>query len=126
MTLRGGFDILAHLDVPARVGSEVYGGYDPRPFESLIRPVLAACIAGGIALEVNSAALRRKAKLLNPGPPVVRWYAEMGGRLVTLGSDAHRPDHVGADLEAALEAVRDAGLGHLTHFENRRHVQLAF
>jgi histidinol-phosphatase (PHP family) len=119
MVLLGGFDILAHLDVPARVGTEVYGSYDPLPFESLIRPVLSACIAGGIALEVNTAALRRKAKILNPGAPVVRWYAEMGGTRVTLGSDAHRPDHVGADLQTALDAVRAAGLIHLTHFEAR-------
>ncbi len=126
MTAQGGFDILAHLDVPARVASGVYGGYDPLPYEGLIRPVLAECISGGIALEVNTAALRREARILNPGLTVVRWYAEMGGTLVTLGSDAHRPDHVGAGLQTALHVLSDAGFRQLTHFERRQHRQMPF
>ncbi len=126
MATLGGFEILSHLDVPARIACEVYGSYDPRPYEDLIRPVLAACIAGGIALELNTAALRRPARIMNPGPVVLRWYAEMGGTLVTLGSDAHRPDHVGADLDTALQVLRDNGLRHLTHFEKRTPRPLPF
>jgi histidinol-phosphatase (PHP family) len=126
MVVAGGFDILAHLDVPSRVGSEVYGGYDPTRYEEFIRPVLSECIARGIALEVNTAALRRRAKILNPGAPVVRWFAEMGGTMVTLGSDAHLPGHVGADLPVAMQAVRAAGLRHLTHFELRKPRQAVF
>lgn len=120
MTRAGGFDILSHFDVPTRVGATLYGGYDPRPYEGLIRPVLANCIAHGIALDINTSGLRRRVPVLNPGLEILRWYAAMGGRRVTLGSDAHRPDHLGQGLDQALAALRAVGLTHLTFFEKRQ------
>jgi histidinol-phosphatase (PHP family) len=119
MTRAGDFDVLSHFDVPVRTGFSVYGGYDPREHEDRIRPVLRNCIERGIALDLNTAALRGRARTLTPGLEILRWYVEMGGERVTLGSDAHRPEHVGLHLEAALETAQAAGLQHLTFFEGR-------
>lgn len=116
----GDFDILSHLDVPVRTAFAAYGRYDPREHEGGIREVLRACVERGLALDINTAALRRRAKLLNPGVEILRWYVELGGERVTLGSDAHRPDQVGAGLEAALDAARAAGLKHLTFYAGRQ------
>jgi len=120
MARLGGFDILSHLDVPVRAAFGVYGGYDPSDYEALIRPVLRACIDNGLALDLNTAALRARPKLLTPNVDILRWYADMGGQRVTLGSDAHRPDQVGSHLPEALAAARAAGLKYLTFFEQRQ------
>lgn len=120
MTRVGGFDILSHFDVPVRTAREIYGGYDSREYEDYIRPVLRNCIEHGIALDLNTAALRRKANVLTPGVDILRWYAEMGGERVTLGSDAHRPEQLGLHLDAALDAAREAGLKYVTQFELRQ------
>jgi histidinol-phosphatase (PHP family) len=120
MTRTGDFHILSHLDVPVRTAFGIYGSYDPLPFEARIRPVLRNCIDRGIALEVNAGTLRRSAAVLTPGIPILEWYAEMGGLHLTLGSDAHRPEHVGSGLDAALAAARTAGLRCLTRFEKGR------
>jgi histidinol-phosphatase (PHP family) len=120
MTRAGGFDSLSHFDVPVRTAFPVYGEYDPRRYEDAIRPVLRNCIEHGIALDLNTAALRRKANVLTPGPDILRWYVEMGGERITLGSDAHRPEHIGSYLEVALEAARAAGLKYVTQFEGRQ------
>ncbi len=120
MTRAGEIDILAHFDIPIRAGAQYYGSYDPRAFESLIRPVLQNCIDRGTALEINTGSLRRDAAVLNPGAPILAWYAEMGGTHLTLGSDSHRSQHVGAGLDVALAAAREAGLRCLTRFEARR------
>jgi histidinol-phosphatase (PHP family) len=117
MTRTGEFHILSHLDVPVRTAFGIYGSYDPVPFEALIRPVLRNCIDRDIALEINAGTLRRSAAILTPSLPILEWYAEMGGLHLTLGSDAHRPEHVGAGLKDALAAARTAGLRHLTKFE---------
>ena len=58
--------------------------------------------------------------MLTPGLDILRWYVEMGGERVTLGSDAHRPEQVGSHLETALDIARSAGLKYLTHFEKRQ------
>ncbi len=120
MTRLGGFDILSHFDVPVRTGFSVYGSYDPTRYEDVIRPVLRNCIEHGIALDINTSAMRGRAKVLNPGVEILRWYVELGGQRVTLGSDAHHPDHIGLHLDQALAAVRAAGLTHLTFFEKRK------
>ncbi|MGH2523733.1 MAG: histidinol-phosphatase HisJ family protein [Anaerolineales bacterium] len=128
MTRTGGFEVLSHFDVLMRVGYEVYGDYDPRRYEEHIRPILRNCVEHGIALDLNTAALRRKyaagvpnaAFLLTPGPDILRWYVELGGERITLGSDAHRPQHVGFSLLVALDAARAAGLKYLTQFEGRQ------
>jgi histidinol-phosphatase (PHP family) len=116
----GGFDILSHFDVPVRVGWKIYGHYNPLEHEEFIRPVLERCIEQGIALDINTAALRRSANILTPGEEILSWFSGMGGERVTLGSDAHRSDHVGAGLELALESTRAAGLKYVTQFEQRQ------
>jgi histidinol-phosphatase (PHP family) len=120
MTAAGGFDILSHFDVPVRTAFAVYGRYDPREYEANIRPVLRNVVAHGIALDLNTAALRRRAKVLTPSLDILRWYVELGGERVTLGSDAHEPKQVGAHLSDAIEIARAAGLKYLTFFERRQ------
>ena len=124
MTRTGEFDILAHLDILARVAKPIYGDYVPRRYEACIRPVLHNCIERGIAIEVNAGALRKDAHILLPDLDILRWYAEMGGERVTLGSDAHRSEQVGMDLEMALDAVCQAGFKSLTFFKQRQAIQM--
>jgi histidinol-phosphatase (PHP family) len=120
MTRAGGFDVLAHLDVPVRTGFSHYGGFDPSRYQPAIRAVLGNLIAHGIALEINTGTLRRSAAVLTPGRQVLEWYREMGGERITLGSDAHRADHLGAGLPVALETAWAAGFRRLTRFERRQ------
>jgi histidinol-phosphatase (PHP family) len=115
-----GFDVLSHLDVPVRTAFAVYGRYDPNEHAEYIRPVLRNCVERGLALDLNTAALRRRVQVLNPGLEILRWYVELGGERVTLGSDAHRPDQVGQGLDVALAAARAAGLKYLTFYEQRQ------
>jgi histidinol-phosphatase (PHP family) len=116
----GGFDVLGHFDIVARLGWEIYGQYDPSRYEAVIRQTLESCIAKGIALDVNAGCLRRELGTTNPHPTVLRWYVEMGGRRVVFSSDAHEPGHVGLLLERAIEIARQAGITHYTAFERRR------
>jgi histidinol-phosphatase (PHP family) len=113
------FDVLGHLDIPARTALPITG-YDPRRYESAIRSILKVCIERGLTLDVNAAGLRKKAHNLMPDPIILGWYAEMGGRRVTLGSDAHCIGEVGLHLDAALEAVRAAGIRNVVQFERRQ------
>ena len=112
-------DILAHLDVPVRTAKPIFG-YDPARYEDQIRCILRMVIDRNLALDVNAAGLRKPAQNLMPDPLILKWYASMGGERVTLGSDAHAASQVGLHLDAALEAVRAAGVKHITQFERRQ------
>ncbi len=120
MTRVGGFDILSHFDVPIRTAYAVYDAYDPMRYADYIRPVLRNCVEQGIALDLNTKALLHTARVMTPGLEILRWYVELGGERVTLGSDAHRPEHVGKNLTVALTIAQAAGLKYVTHFKQRQ------
>ncbi len=119
MTRVGGFDVLSHFDVLTRTARAVYGLYDAHNYADLIRPILRNCIERGIALDLNTSALRKRANVLTPNADVLRWYVELGGERVTLGSDAHKPRDIGSHLDVAIAMAKAAGLTHLTYFEGR-------
>ena len=120
MTRLGDFDILAHFEVVTRMGYEVYHEYDPTRYEDVIRPVLQNCIARGIALELNTWSVRRSTRRIMPAPEILRWYREMGGERVTLGSDAHQPERITEDFDTALATLREVGIGQVTQFQRRQ------
>jgi histidinol-phosphatase (PHP family) len=112
-------DILAHLDIPARTAKPIFG-YEPTRYESQLRNILRMVIDRNLALDVNVAGLRKPVQILMPDPLILKWYAEMGGKRLTLGSDAHSSDQVGLHLDQALEAIRFAGITCITQFERRQ------
>ncbi len=117
----GDFDVLAHLDYPARYGRHFFGdAYDIRAYEPLIRQVLQQLIARGKGIEINTSPWRRGAESANPPAVVLRWYHELGGTILTVGSDSHTPADVGADIARAIELAKAAGFTHLTRFERRQ------
>jgi histidinol-phosphatase (PHP family) len=112
-------DIVAHFDIPARAGKPIFG-YEPARYEEKIRSALKTIIARGLALDINVSGLRKPAQIIMPDPLILKWFAEMGGLRVTLGSDAHRVAEVSLHLEQAIAAIQAVGLTHLTQFEQRR------
>jgi histidinol-phosphatase (PHP family) len=116
----GGFDVLAHPDVLKRTGATVYKTFDLDAWQDLIRPVWQVCIDNGIGIEINTAGLRGSVGATSPTLAALRWYREMGGKLLTIGSDSHKPEHMGLGLVVALDMAREAGFTHLCRFERRQ------
>jgi histidinol-phosphatase (PHP family) len=117
----GDFDILSHIDYPSRYNQHVHGGaYDIREYEDIIREILRVVIARGKGIEINTSPWRKG--LANPNPPaiVIRWYREMGGEILTLGSDSHAPKDVAADIDRAMAIAKDAGFTYIATFEQRK------
>jgi histidinol-phosphatase (PHP family) len=121
MTRQGGFDVLAHADVIKRVAHRVYDHFEIAEWEDAVRPVWQACIDQGIGIEINASGLRLSVAEVHPGLEALRWYREMGGELLTLGSDGHRPIQVGVGLDMALTVAREAGFTRVCTYE-KRHV----
>jgi histidinol-phosphatase (PHP family) len=123
MVRTANIEIVAHFDLPARTGIPIFG-YDPQRYEEQIRCVLKTCIERGLALDINVAGLRKLSHNIMPDPLILKWYIEMGGQRLTLGSDAHRVPELGLHLEAALEAIRSTGIDRLTQFKRRQALNL--
>ncbi len=115
----GDFDSLAHLTYPLRY---VYGaGIDPhiKNYSEKIDAVLLAVIKNHHALEINTSGLRQKIRKTLPNGHILRRYRELGGKFVTLGSDAHRWADIGSGIETGLELLQECGFTYFTVYEKR-------
>lgn len=114
------FDILAHLTCPTRYIKDKYDRQlDLKTYEEKITKILEKVIRSGRALEINTLSYPTAEKLASD-EWIFRKYYDMGGYMITLGSDAHTPERVGADFDMALGFIRKIGFTHLYYFKNRR------
>lgn len=116
----GLFDLLGHLDVAKRYAADVHDPFQPEVFAAEIREILRLAVERGIGLEINTSGWRQ-----GPGEPyptltVLCWYRELGGEIVTFGSDAHRLEYLGYGLPRAAALAKAAGFSALALYEKRR------
>ena len=117
----GDFDVLSHIDYPARYGLKFFGeAYDIGEYEAEIRPILRTLIERGKGTEINTSVLRRGRKDPNPPQIVINWFREMGGEILTIGSDSHAAKDTGSHMDVALQMARTAGFTHIATFERRK------
>ncbi len=110
------FDILSHLTCPLRYINAKYGrAYDIKRHEAQIDRILRKIIARSIALEVNTSC----EDFLMPDEWILRRYRELGGYLITLGSDAHIASNIAKGFDGALQTLRRLGFSHYYFYENR-------
>lgn len=112
----GGFHSLAHLTYPLRYMPPSLRPHSYAPWQEAIDTVFRMLMARGMALEVNTAGLRNEFGATQPDEVLLRRYYALGGRLVTVGSDAHRPADVGSGLAQAHELLRRVGFTAWTVF----------
>lgn len=120
----GNFDTLAHITYPLRYRTAP--GENPG-FESHweeLEAVLSALIRAGKALEMNTSRLLRKDAPPMPELEVFTCYRELGGRLVTLGSDAHSAENLGSGIDEGMELLKQAGFTEFAVYEKRVPVML--
>jgi histidinol-phosphatase (PHP family) len=112
----GAVDCLAHPDLPKIFGQRPTS---PGALAALHGEASAAFARSGVAIEISTAGLRKPVGELYPDPELLAACAGHGVG-VTLASDAHEPELVGADFDRALAAARGAGCETVTVFESRR------
>jgi histidinol-phosphatase (PHP family) len=116
----GLFDVLGHLDIVKRYGVEHYGPFQPVRYAEPIDALLRACVETGTGLEINTSGYRGPPGEAFPTLPVLKRYCELGGELLTVGSDAHTVQDLGRDIPRAIELAREAGFRWLAAFVDRQ------
>ena len=112
-------DIIAHLDLPKKMGKRPSGG-----LLAYIEPLIPELLKSGIAVEINTSGLDSPAKEFMPGWEVIRALAAAGVPL-TLGSDAHDPQQVGRYFNQVLTELAKIGITELVRFEQRQKITVS-
>lgn len=116
------FDILAHIHCPARYVIGKYGREcDIMIFEDKIKEILKKIIDRNIALEINSARMRVGDTVYNFRlKEVLEMYRQLGGKLITLGSDAHSKAYVANNFDLATQLIKECGFNSVYYYEKRK------
>jgi histidinol-phosphatase (PHP family) len=112
------YDVLGHLTYVAK--SPNNPTHEPLIYENyreIIDEILKEVIRRDKGIEINTSGIDRIGETL-PSKRILERYKELGGRIVTLGSDAHVPENVGRHFGAAIELIRDT-VGTICTFEGR-------
>lgn len=115
------FDCIGHLDLIKRYSAAVYKRNISLASQyELLKEVLRLAIRSGKGIEINTSGLRQAPKETMPGLDVLKIYKELGGEILTIGSDAHFAQDVGKGVGEAQVLARMAGFRSITVFENRK------
>lgn len=114
------FDTLGHLDYVIRYGKEREKAYLEHEFYEITDEILRILISRGQGLEVNSAGLKYGLPFAHPHERVLKRYRELGGEILTIGSDAHRPEHIAYDFPIVERQLGDIGFRYYTRYRNRK------
>lgn len=116
------FQTLGHLDYVVRYGKSREKEYLYTDYADIIDEILKLLIEKEKGLEVNSAGLKYGLPFAHPHPDVLKHYRELGGEIITIGADAHKPEHIAYDFAKAEEILKSCGFKYYTEFFEQKPV----
>lgn len=114
------FNSLGHLDYVVRYGPNKNKDFTYSKYSDLIDAILRLLIEKGIALEVNSSGYKYGLNNPNPCKEILLRYKELGGELLTIGSDAHDVSRIGADFAKVESLLQECDFKYYCYFKNRK------
>lgn len=121
-----GFHICGHIDYIVRYApsSKIqYNGYSHTDYADILDEILKTIIAHGKGIELNTSGYKYGLGHPHPKTEIIKRYKELGGEIITIGSDAHLPEHLCYDFDRAKEVLKSIGYHYHTLFrEGKPHM----
>ncbi len=114
------FDVYGHLDYIVRYGPNKNKYYSYKKFADIIDDILRTLISKGKGIELNMAGFKYGLGHAHPTMDTLKRYKELGGEIITIGSDGHAPEQIAWEFEKAPEILKEAGFDYFTTFKNRK------
>ncbi len=120
MKLFPDFDVLGHLDYIARYVPEGDTTYSYERFRDKIDLILEYLVKNEKGLDLNSKAMAHdRNSSPNPSPEIIKRFHDLGGKIITFGSDAHSPERVACCFDRMQEITLSCGFTEYYSFEKR-------
>lgn len=112
------YSCLSHLDLFKRYDPD--GEYPDVHNEQLIKKILKQAISDGKGIEVNTSSFRYGLSDLTPSRTILKWYLELGGKIITIGSDSHQEAHLYAHIDEVKAILKEIGFSEFCTFEKMK------
>jgi len=114
------FQVLGHLDYIVRYAKQSLEDYSYDVYAEEIDNILRTIVDKGVGLEVNTGGYRSGLGCANPRLDVFKRYKELGGEIITFGSDAHEPKYIGDNFETQRELLKSVGFKYYARYKQRK------
>ena len=114
------FDVLGHLDYIVRYGKMREAEYSYQQYSDYIDAILKCLVEKGKGVEINTAGWKYGLPFAHPHPDVLKRYRELGGEIITIGSDGHKPEHIAYNFDKVSDILRMCGFKYYTEFKQRK------
>lgn len=114
------FDVYGHLDYVIRYGPNKDKFYSYAKFADIIDEILYTLIQKGKGIELNTAGFKYGLEHAHPTESILKRYKELGGEILTLGSDGHAPEQIAWDFYKIPAILKECGFDYFTVFKNRK------
>lgn len=115
------FDVLSHLTCPLRyINGKYQRALDPLIFKKEILAIFEEIIRKEIPLEINTSGMNSFYNRYMPDTDLIQTYKNMGGKLITLASDAHVPQNIGNAFRETSALLQDMGFESYCTFKKRK------
>jgi len=112
------FDVFAHIGYIGKYCPSEENLFKYSDYTDIIDIVLKTLIENSKGLEVNTSGLVKIGDYM-PEKPIIERYRELGGEIITIGSDAHLPENVGLAADYTLKYLNSLGFKYIYIYENR-------
>lgn len=109
------FSVLGHLDLIKRYGN-FNNVMDDSIFSNYIEEILKKIIADGKGIEINTSCFRYNLPDLTPSRNILKMYKDLGGEIITMGSDSHNPSQIAFKFEYINDVLIDLGYRYICRF----------
>lgn len=114
------FDVYGHIDYVVR-----YGGYskkkiDYEEFSEILDEILLLLIKKDKGIEVNTSGLRYNLGTPHPNIDIIKRYKDLGGKIITVGSDAHKADDLVNNFNIVFDMLENIGVKEIAFYHNRK------
>ena len=114
------FEVLGHLDHIVRYGPFEHKTYEYGEYREIIDNILKTLIRKDKGIELNTSGLRGELKTTFPKTEVLKRYRQLGGKIITLGSDAHFNEDYYGDIENGIAILKSLGFTEISSFKARK------
>lgn len=118
------FDVYGHIDYVIRYVIKYYGPvmtkleYDE--FRDTLDEILTGLISRDKGIEINTSGFRYGLNTAHPNIEILKRYKELGGKIITMGSDAHKADDLAKDFDKAVDMLETAGFDEIAVYHKRQ------
>ncbi len=114
------YDVYGHLDYVVRYGPTKNQDWNFHDYKDIFEAILRTLIEQGKGIEINTAGLYKGLGYPHPHRDILTLYRELGGEIITVGSDAHTPEHFGYGFDVAKALLLSCGFRYYTLFHHRK------